>query len=196
MSEEEVNETTEEETPDAPAAEEAPAAEAPAAEAPAAEDKPEVEAPTHPKEIRKLKRSTHSGEPNAPRTPEERRAEKAAKRAKNAAERRRYRAKQREKKKAAGPREGTPAVDHAGEGGRRERQGIVLSSKADKTITVRIDSARQHRVYGKIVRTSARLYAHDESNEANEGDTVRVIESRPLSAKKRWRLAEVLDRAR
>ena len=68
------------------------------------------------------------------------------------------------------------------------RQGIVVSDKADKTITVRIDTARQHRMYKKIVRTSATLHAHDENNDAHIGDTVRVVESRPLSRTKRWRL--------
>ncbi len=76
------------------------------------------------------------------------------------------------------------------------RQGIVVSDKADKTITVRIDSARRHRRYEKIVRSSTTLHAHDETNDANRGDTVRVVESRPLSATKRWRLVEVLERAR
>jgi small subunit ribosomal protein S17 len=61
---------------------------------------------------------------------------------------------------------------------------------------VRIDVARQHRTYGKIVRSSSKLSAHDERNEANAGDTVRVIESRPLSRSKRWRLVEILERAR
>jgi small subunit ribosomal protein S17 len=76
------------------------------------------------------------------------------------------------------------------------RQGIVVSDKADKTITVRIDVARQHRTYGKIVRSSSKLSVHDERNEANAGDTVRVVESRPLSRSKRWRLVEILERAR
>ncbi|MEJ7714858.1 MAG: 30S ribosomal protein S17 [Thermoleophilaceae bacterium] len=79
---------------------------------------------------------------------------------------------------------------------RGSAQGVVVSDKADKTITVRIDHARQHRTYGKIVRTSNKLSAHDERNEANAGDTVRVIESRPLSRSKRWRLVEILERAR
>jgi small subunit ribosomal protein S17 len=72
----------------------------------------------------------------------------------------------------------------------------VVSDKADKTITVRVDIARQHRTYGKIVRTSSTLHAHDEANEASAGDTVRVVESRPLSRKKRWRLVEILEKAR
>ena len=67
----------------------------------------------------------------------------------------------------------------------------MVSDRADKTITVRIDIARQHRTYGKIVRTSSTLHAHDERNEANAGDTVRVVESRPLSRTKRWRLVEM-----
>ena len=72
----------------------------------------------------------------------------------------------------------------------------MVSAKPDKTITVRIDVARRHLRYKKIVRASSTLHAHDESNEAHEGDVVRVIESRPLSATKRWRLVEVLERAR
>ncbi|HSZ04059.1 MAG TPA: 30S ribosomal protein S17 [Solirubrobacteraceae bacterium] len=82
------------------------------------------------------------------------------------------------------------------EGTRRVRQGIVVSDKAEKTITVRIDVARRHRRYEKIVRSSSTVHAHDENNDAHEGDTVRVIESRPLSRTKRWALVDVLERAR
>ena len=71
-----------------------------------------------------------------------------------------------------------------------------MSAKPDKTITVRIDVARRHRRYEKIVRSSVTLHAHDETNDAGEGDTVRIVESRPLSRTKRWRLDEVLERAR
>ncbi|MGI8585894.1 MAG: 30S ribosomal protein S17 [Thermoleophilaceae bacterium] len=84
-----------------------------------------------------------------------------------------------------------------GGGGRpRVRQGLVVSDKAQKTITVRIDVTRRHRTYKKIVRSSSTLHVHDERDEAHEGDTVRVVESRPLSRSKRWRLVEVLERAR
>lgn len=76
------------------------------------------------------------------------------------------------------------------------RQGIVISDKSEKTITVRIDHARRHRRYEKIVRSSSTVRAHDERNEAHEGDTVRVVESRPLSRTKRWRLVAVLERAK
>jgi small subunit ribosomal protein S17 len=73
---------------------------------------------------------------------------------------------------------------------------VVVGSGADKTITVRIDLKRQHRVYGKVVRDSSTLHVHDESNQAGEGDVVRVIECRPLSRTKRWRLVEVVEKAR
>ena len=82
------------------------------------------------------------------------------------------------------------------EGARRVRQGIVVSDKAEKTITVRIDIARRHRRYEKIVRSSSTVHAHDENNDAHEGDVVRVIESRPLSRTKRWALVDVVERAR
>ena len=76
------------------------------------------------------------------------------------------------------------------------RQGVVVSDAADKTITVRIDIARRHRRYEKIVRTSHTLHAHDERNDAHVGDTVIVRECRPLSRTKRWRLVEVVERAK
>ncbi|HTW11600.1 MAG TPA: 30S ribosomal protein S17 [Solirubrobacteraceae bacterium] len=78
----------------------------------------------------------------------------------------------------------------------KTRQGVVVSDKADKTITVRIDVARRHRRYAKIVRTSTTVHAHDERNDANIGDTVVVRESRPLSRSKRWRLVEIVERAK
>ena len=71
-----------------------------------------------------------------------------------------------------------------------------MSDKADKTITVRIDVARRHRKYQKIVRTSSTVHAHDESNDANIGDTVVVREARPLSRTKRWRLVQIVERAK
>lgn len=79
---------------------------------------------------------------------------------------------------------------------RKIRTGVVTSDARNKTITVRIDSARPHPVYGKTVRRSSKLHVHDEQNEASVGDTVRIIESRPLSAQKRWRLVEITERAK
>ncbi len=73
---------------------------------------------------------------------------------------------------------------------------MVISAKPDKTISVRIDVVRRHRRYRKILRTSMTLHAHDERNDASEGDTVRIVECRPMSRTKRWRLVEILERAR
>ena len=166
-------------------------------DAPAPEEAEEAPGAQHPKQIRKQARSQHSGEARPSRTVEERTAERVERRRKKAEERRRWRTKSRAKRKAAaGPREGTPPAEDTGRDNGRERLGTVVSDKADKTITVRIDMARQHRTYGKIVRTSSTLHAHDERNEANAGDTVRVVESRPLSRLKRWRLVEILEKAR
>ena len=176
----------------ATATDEAVAAEAANEESPAAVEPQEQ---LSPKERRVRQRRARAGEARPPRTIEERTAERLAKRKANADERRRYRAKVRSKR-GPGTGQGTPPAEKATTGRPRVRQGIVVSDKSDKTITVRIDVARQHRTYGKIVRTSSKLSAHDERNEANAGDTVRVIESRPLSRSKRWRLVEVVERAR
>ena len=182
-------------------AEEAPAEEAPAP-APAAEAEPaEPEEQLSPKERRRRARSSHTGETRPQRSPEERAQERAERRRTKAVQRRAYRQKQRERR-AGEPRgdrgdANTAPVEHvASQGTLKVRQGVVVSDKADKTITIRIDTARQHRMYKKIVRTSSVLHAHDEGNEAHVGDTVRLIESRPLSRTKRWRLVEVLERAR
>ena len=171
---------------------------APAEEAPAATEDPSPEEALTPKQARKRARSQHTGEARPQRSVEERTQERVERRRTKAKQRRAYRVKRRERR--AGQPHGeatTTPVDHvAQQGTLKVRQGIVVSDKADKTITVRIDTARQHRMYKKIVRTSATIHAHDEQNEAHVGDTVRVIESRPLSRSKRWRLVEVLERAR
>ena len=78
---------------------------------------------------------------------------------------------------------------------RKTRTGVVLSDKMDKTVLVRIDRKVKHPVYGKIVKRSSKLAAHDEQNDAHVGDTVRVMETRPLSKSKRWRVVEVVERA-
>lgn len=79
---------------------------------------------------------------------------------------------------------------------RKDRVGVVVSDARDKTITVRIDLSRQHPVYAKTMRRSSKLHAHDEANDAHVGDLVRITETRPLSSQKRWRLVEVVERAR
>jgi small subunit ribosomal protein S17 len=204
--EQEQNETVEETTAAPEAAEETPAAvaeEAPAAQdAPAADAAPAIDAgpPASPKERRqqaRAKRAARNGDAK-PRTPAERQAERAAARAAKATRRRAARAKLRAKAseaRAASPAQATPPHEH-GPGRQKVRQGIVVSDKADKTITVRTDVARRHRRYEKIVRSSNTLHAHDERNDAHVGDTVVVRESRPLSRLKRWRLVEVVERAK
>ena len=189
------------------AAEEAPAAEAPVEEAPA-EEAPVAEAPVEviedaepeekltSKQARKRTRGAHSGDAGPARTNEERSAARDELRKAKAASRRRWRDKQKAKKAATGiVGEPTPAKERV-PGNPKIRQGLVVSDKGEKTITVRIDVARRHPKYEKIVRSSSTVRVHDESNDANEGDTVRVIECRPLSATKRWRLDEVVERAR
>lgn len=79
---------------------------------------------------------------------------------------------------------------------RKVRVGVVVSGKMDKTIVVRVDRTMKHPLYMKTVRSSSKLYAHDEKNEAGVGDRVRVMETRPYSKTKRWRLVEVLEKAK
>ena len=132
-------------------------------------------------------------------TPEQREEERQARRAATAKQRRAYRAKLKERRAAARAERPAPEPDHApehGPGRPKTQQGVVVSAKGEKTITVRIDVVRRHRRYHKILRSTQKLYAHDENNVANEGDTVRVVECRPMSRSKRWRLTDVLERAK
>ena len=79
---------------------------------------------------------------------------------------------------------------------RKERTGIVVSHKMNKTIVVGIQRQVRHPIYGKFIKKNSRLFAHDEQEQAREGDTVRITEIRPLSKKKRWRLLEIVERAK
>ncbi|HEX7071356.1 MAG TPA: 30S ribosomal protein S17 [Rhodothermales bacterium] len=81
-------------------------------------------------------------------------------------------------------------------GARKERIGVVVSDKMEKSITVAIKRQVKHPIYGKFVKQTTKLMAHDETNDAHVGDTVRIMETRPLSKNKRWRLIEVLERAK
>ncbi len=78
---------------------------------------------------------------------------------------------------------------------RKEKIGRVTSNKADKTVMVRVDYKAMHPVYGKFLKTATKFMAHDEENACNMGDLVRIMETRPLSKKKRWRLVEIIERA-
>ncbi len=146
-----------------------------------------------PKARRRLERSRASGPPGPSRTPEERAAERAEKHRASGERRRRYRAARRRKRGEPGA--GTPPAPRE-PGPKKVRQGTVVSAGGDKTITVEIAVVRRHTTYEKVVRRTSRLHAHDEANQAQEGDVVRVVESRPLSRTKRWRLLEVLEKAR
>jgi len=79
---------------------------------------------------------------------------------------------------------------------RKTRQGTVVSDKMDKGVIIRVDRTMRHPVYSKTYRTFSKLYVHDENNEAHVGDVVRVMETRPLSATKRWRLIEIVEKAK
>jgi small subunit ribosomal protein S17 len=188
----ETPDTTEEQVAPVETTEETTAA-APEAQAPEAAAPAEPVVPLTPKERKVAARARRGVRRGA--TPEERADARKAK----ATARSRYRANKRAKVNAArgeaGPAKTASTTEH-GPGAPKERLGTVVSAKADKTITVRIDVARRHRRYQKIVRSSSTLHAHDDANDANAGDRVRVIESRPLSATKRWRLVEILERAK
>ena len=79
---------------------------------------------------------------------------------------------------------------------RKERVGVVSSNKMDKTITVAVKWKEKHPIYGKFVNKTKKYHAHDEKNECNIGDTVRIMETRPLSRTKRWRLVNIIERAK
>ena len=79
---------------------------------------------------------------------------------------------------------------------RKERTGVVFSNKMDKTITLAVKWKEKHPIYGKFVNKTKKYHAHDEKNECNIGDTVRIMETRPLSKLKRWRLTEIIERVK
>ena len=88
-----------------------------------------------------------------------------------------------------------PKPEHA-RGRRQERQGKVVSAASDKTIVVRVDTVKVHPMYKKVIRRSTKLHAHDAENQAKIGDVVRIVETRPISKQKRWRLQEVVEAAK
>jgi small subunit ribosomal protein S17 len=181
-----------------PVAEETPAAASDAAAEPAAEAEaaPEVEAEAAPEvEAEAAPEAEDEEKPAAkPKAAPKPKAE-----AKPAPRKKTPRAKPAAKKPAAKKERGTyhrepkPVREP---GRRKERRGVVTSDKGDKTITIRVDTAKPHPKYLKIVRRSTKIHAHDERNQAKVGDVVRVVECRPLSATKRWRLVEILEEAR
>ena len=79
---------------------------------------------------------------------------------------------------------------------RKERVGVVTSDKMEKSIVVSVERRQKHPIYGKFIKTTKKFHAHDEKNECNIGDTVRIMETRPLSKTKNWRLVEIIERAK
>jgi small subunit ribosomal protein S17 len=101
-----------------------------------------------------------------------------------------------EQKSATQTEEQNGATQAEDRGRRKVRTGVVVSDKMDKTVLVRIDRQVRHALYRKTVRRSSKLAAHDETNDAHVGDTVRVMETRPVSKSKRWRVIEIVERAK
>jgi small subunit ribosomal protein S17 len=145
---------------------EAEAADAPEAEAPA-EEPPAVEAPAPKKKRKQLPRSL----------------------------RHRHSKPKRERPGERKSIARLPKPEHP-RGRRQERRGVVVSSGMDKTIVVRVDAVKAHPKYQKVVRRSTKFHAHDEENQAKVGDVVRIVETRPLSKTKNWRLAEIVEIAK
>jgi small subunit ribosomal protein S17 len=141
-------------------------------------------------------RAEHAAKSQLPsRTAEQRDTERRELRRAKALARTRRRQQEKAKRASAPKGTGTPPAEPKASTP-QTRTGTVVSSKPDKTIVVRIDNARRHRRYEKIVRSTNKLHVHDAANDANEGDVVRVVESRPLSRTKRWNLVEILERAK
>jgi small subunit ribosomal protein S17 len=184
----------EEAEPTEPAAE-APAAEAPAPEAPAAEA-PAEEAPAEeaPAEEAPAEEAPAEETAAAAAAPAALVRKKKQKRLPRPLRRQRTKAK-REKSAERKPITRLSKPEHA-RGRRQERQGMVVSASADKTIVVRVDVAKVHPIYKKVVKRSSRFHAHDEENQAKVGDVVRIVETRPISRLKRWRLQEIVEAAK
>ena len=193
MADEEKNETTEEETPEVEAVAEpeevsdtevsdtVPEPEA-AVEEPEADAAPEPEAEAAPE-------PEPEPEPAAPA-----KKQRSLKHVPRTARRTRPKVV-REKPKTRRPitRTGKPESEL---GRRQERRGVVVSDKGDKTIVVKVDVIKSHPKYKKVIRSTVKFHAHDEANTAGVGDTVRIVETRPLSKQKRWRLAEIVEKAK
>jgi small subunit ribosomal protein S17 len=214
MPDEEQNETTEEtveETEETEDAVEEPVSEAPTVEEPVAEEEPPAEEPVaaeagaeEPAAAEaEAEPAAEAEEPVAAEATEDPAAAEAEAAATPAKKKRklRPRSERRQRPKPVRASEGRkplsrhPKPEHE-RGARAERRGVVVSSAMDKTIVVRVETLKAHRRYKKIIRRSTKFHAHDEQNEANVGDVVRIVETRPLSKTKRWRLAEVVEAAK
>jgi ribosomal protein uS17 len=198
-------EAAEEVAAEEPAAEE-PAAEDPAAEEPAAEEsEPAAEEPAaeEPAEEPAAEEPAAEAEPAVEEPAVEEEAAAAAPQSEPKKKRKRLPRRLRPQKTRPRPAPGgqrkpivrEPKPEHE-RGRRQERRGVVVSNAMDKTIVVKVDMISSHQRYKKVIRRSVKFHAHDEQNAANVGDVVRIVETRPLSATKRWRLAEVVEAAK
>src|SRR5437764_9012799 len=186
--EEEAAETPagEETSPEAPAADAAPDVPAEASEEPAAPDVP-AEASEEPAATEAEDAEAPAAEA-APAPAEPKRPRKRLPRS----ERHKHSKPKRERPAERKAITRLPKPEHP-RGRRQERRGVVVSSGMDKTIVVRVDAVKAHPKYKKVVRRSAKFHAHDEENQAKVGDVVRIVETRPLSKTKNWRLAEIVE---
>jgi small subunit ribosomal protein S17 len=189
-------EKTEEKIEDAPVEEPAAEAETPAVDEASAEETPadeplaEAEAP-----------AAEEPEPAAPEEPAT-----PAEPAPQSQPKQKHKRLPRPLRPKKGRRQRTPAAERKAisreekpehdRGRRQERRGVVVSDAMDKTIVVKVDSIRSHSKYKKVIRRSIKFHAHDEENSAHIGDVVRIVETRPLSKTKRWRLAEIVEVAK
>ena len=178
------------ETYEEPASEEPPAEEEAPAEEPAEPAVEEEEAPAEEPAAAEAEAEAPVAEAEEPAAPPEKKKRKLRPRSE-----RRRRPKPVRASEGRKPLSRQPKPEHE-RGNRQERRGVVVSSAMDKTIVVRVETLKAHRRYKKIIRRSTKFHAHDERNEANVGDVVRIVETRPLSKTKRWRLAEVVDAAK
>jgi small subunit ribosomal protein S17 len=175
-----------------PAAEEAPAAEeTPVAEA-APADEPEAAATEEPAEA---EAPAAAEEPAAEAAPPAQSQPKKKKKRLPRAERPKKTRPTREQSTERKPITRQPKPEHE-RGRRQERRGVVVSDAMDKTIVVKVESIGSHRRYKKVIRRTAKFHAHDEQNAAHIGDVVRIVETRPLSKTKNWRLAEIVEVAK
>jgi small subunit ribosomal protein S17 len=186
------------EGPVAPAAEMElqPAADEPAPEEPSAEEPPVAEAEPAPDvEAEAAAAEAPVEEPEGDVAPEPRHEAQRKRKRLPRSQRRRHSKPKRERPGERKSITRLPKAEHR-RGRRQERRGVVVSSAMDKTIVVRVDAVKAHPKYKKVVRRSTKFHAHDEQNRAKVGDVVRIVETRPLSKTKYWRLAEVLEVAR
>src|SRR6266542_354264 len=197
MADEEKNETTEETEPETgPEAEETPVAEEPASEPePVAEAAEEPGGDVPAEEAEQVAEETPEEPAAEAEAPPPEPAPKPKRKRLPRALRHKHSKPKRERPAERRPIVRLPKPDHP-RGRRQERRGIVVSSGMDKTIVVKVDTVKAHPKYKKVVRRSRRLHAHDEQNSAKVGDIVRIVETRPLSKTKNWRLAEVLQEAK